>query len=86
MLLGLWVDLVFYQFKKFLMGNFKRMHVIGGSVALICLILQVPNYWKVMDENFLNGLKFAAELAIGSYLLGCVLGLSVNLIMIFFQK
>lgn len=68
------------------MGNFKRMHVIGGSVALICLILQVPNYWKVMEENFLNGLKFAAELAIGSYLLGCVLGLSVNLIMVFFRK
>ncbi len=62
------------------------MHVIGGSVALICLILQVPNYWKVMEENFLNGLKFAAELAIGSYLLGCVLGLSVNLILVFFRK
>ena len=68
------------------MGNFKRMHVIGGSVALICLILQVPNYWKVMSEDFLSGLEFAAELAVGSYLLGCVLGLSVNLIIVFFRK
>ena len=68
------------------MGNFKRMHVTGGSVALICLILQVPNCWKVMSENFLSGLEFAAELAVGGYLLGCVLGLSVNLIIVFFRK
>ena len=68
------------------MRNFKRMHLIGGSLALVFLIWQSPKCWDSLNESFSDGAQFTASIAIGGYLLGCILGLLTNLVCLVFRK
>ena len=67
-------------------SSFKRMHLIGGSIALFLLIWQSPKCWNSLIESFSEGVKLTASIAIGGYLLGCMLGLLINLLPLIFRK
>ena len=68
------------------MSNFRRMHLIGGTLALALLILQSPKWWNSLNESFSEGAQLTASIAIGGYLLGCILGLLINLVYLVFRK
>ena len=62
------------------------MHLIGGVLALALLILQSSKCWNSLNENFSEGVQLTASIAIGGYLLGCILGLIINLVYLVFGK
>lgn len=62
------------------MSNFKRMHIIAGIVAILCLVFMFPRCWEVFNANWQRGIGFIGGVAVGGYMFGCVLGLLVNLI------
>ena len=68
------------------MSNFRRMSRIAGTITIICLIWQFPKWWEVLSTDWQRGTGFVAGMAIGAYLLGCVVGLLVNLIILIFRK
>ena len=68
------------------MTNFKRMHLIGGTLAIIFLILQSPKWWDSVNQSLSDGVQLAASIGIGGYFMGCVLGLFINLLSLIFRK
>jgi hypothetical protein len=68
------------------MSNFKRMHIIAGTLAIIFLVWMFPKCWEVLNTNWQKGIGFTAGIAMGGYMLGCVVGLLLNLILHLFHK
>mgnify|MGYP001219275638 FL=1 len=68
------------------MINFKRIHYLAGSVALVCLIWQFPKCHEEIIEDWQLGIRFTAGVAIGAYLLGYIAGLVVNFTLLLFHK
>ena len=62
------------------MNNFKRMHLIAGAVSMILLIWLFPKWSVALIDDWKQGIGFTAKLGLCGYLIGCVVGLFVNLL------
>ena len=68
------------------MSNFKRMHILGGMLAIIFLVWQFPKCIEAFEDEWQSGVGFISSLAIGGYVFGCLLGLGLNLLKVLFEK
>lgn len=62
------------------------MHLLGGMVAIVFLAWQFPKCIEAFKEGWQNGLGFISSLALGGYLLGCLLGLGLNVLKVLFEN
>ena len=68
------------------MSNFKRMHIVAGTLAIICLLLMSSKCWDTFNDDWRRGIGFTASVVMGGYMLGCVVGLLVNLAFLLFVE
>ena len=68
------------------MNNFKRIHLLGGMLAIVFLVWQFPKCIDAFKEGWRSGVGFISSLALGGYLLGCLIGLGVNVLKVLFEK
>lgn len=68
------------------MSNFKRMHIVAGTLAIICLIFMSSKCWNIFNDDWRRGIGFTASIAMGGYMLGCIVGLLVNMIFFLFRR
>tara|TARA_B100002019_G_scaffold280483_1_gene283492 strand:+ start:2109 stop:2300 length:192 start_codon:yes stop_codon:yes gene_type:complete len=62
------------------------MHVIAGTMAIISLIWLFPKWIEAINQDWKSGIGFTAGIAMSGYMLGCFLGLILNLIKMLFSK
>ena len=55
------------------------MHILGGTLALVCILLNVSKIIEAFKVDWQNGTSLLSTIAIGGYLLGCIVGRAVNL-------
>ena len=55
------------------------MHVLGGTLALVCILWNISKIMEAFKVDWQNGTSLLSTLAIGGYLLGCMVGGAVNL-------
>ena len=55
------------------------MHILGGTLALVCILLNVSKIIEAFKVDWQNGTSLLSTLAIGGYLLGCIMSGTINL-------
>ena len=55
------------------------MHILGGTLALICILWNVSKIIEAVKVDWQNGTSLLSTLAIGGYLLGCIMNGAINL-------
>ena len=55
------------------------MHIWGGTLALICILWNSPKIMEAFKVNWQNGTSLLSTLAIGGYILGCIVSGAINL-------
>jgi len=55
------------------------MHILGGTLALVCILWNFPKIMEAFKVDWLNGTSLLSTLAIGGYLLGCIMSGAINL-------
>jgi hypothetical protein len=55
------------------------MHIWGGTLALICILWNVSKIIEAFKVDWQNGTSLLSTLAIGGYLLGCIMNGAINL-------
>jgi hypothetical protein len=55
------------------------MHILGGTLALVCILLNVSKIIEAFKVDWQNGASLLSTLAIGGYLLGCIMSGAINL-------
>ena len=55
------------------------MHILGGTLALICILWNFPKIMEAFKVEWQNGTSLLSTLAIGGYLLGCIMSGAINL-------
>jgi hypothetical protein len=55
------------------------MHIWGGTLALICILWNVSKIIEAVKVDWQNGTSLLSTLAIGGYLLGCIMNGAINL-------
>ena len=68
------------------MSNFKRMHLIAGTMAILLLMWFYPMLADATLQNWKSGLKLTSSVAILGYTLGCLCGLAINFFLEIFPK
>ena len=68
------------------MNNLRRMHMIAGSLAILCIVGNLPKIVEAFKIDWQNGISLLSTLAIGGYLLGCAMGAIVNLFIGWIRK
>jgi len=63
------------------MSNLKRMQIIAGIIAILCLVFMFPRCLEVLNDNWQRGIGFIGGVAVFGYMFGCVFGLLVNLVL-----
>ena len=66
--------------------NFRRVHLTGGFAVIILLIWQSQRSWGLFAVDWKNGLEFTASIALLGYLVGCLVGVFINMYLLLFQK
>ena len=59
-------------------SNFKRMHLIGGTLSLLCLLWNLSKCIDLICNDWREGIEITAGLVIGGYFAGCLIGMLVN--------
>ena len=67
------------------MSNFKRIHIIAGTVAIVSLIWLFPKWSESISQDWQGGISFTAGIAMAGYMLGCIFGFVINLLLILFR-
>ena len=55
------------------------MHILGGTLALICILGNFPKIMEAFKVDWQKGTSLLSTLAIGGYLLGCIVSGAINL-------
>lgn len=55
------------------------MHILGGTLALICILWNSLKIMEAFKIDWQNGTSLLSTLAIGGYLLGCIMSGTINL-------
>jgi len=55
------------------------MHILGGTLALICILWNSPKIMETFKIDWQNGTSLLSTLAIGGYLLGSIMSGAINL-------
>ena len=55
------------------------MHILGGTLALICILWNSPKIMEAFKVDWQNGASLLSTLAIGGYFLGCIVSGAINL-------
>ena len=55
------------------------MHILGGTMALVCILLNVSKIIEAFKVDWQNGASLLSTLAIGGYFLGCIVSGAINL-------
>jgi hypothetical protein len=55
------------------------MHILGGTLALICILWTSPKIMEAFKVDWQNGASLLSTLAIGGYFLGCIVSGTINL-------
>ena len=55
------------------------MHILGGTLALICILWNFPKIMEAFKVDWQNGTSLLSTLAIAGYLLGCIVSGAINL-------
>ena len=55
------------------------MHILGGTLALVCILLNVSKIIEAFKVDWQNGASLLSTLAIGGYFLGCIVSGAINL-------
>jgi hypothetical protein len=61
------------------MSKLRKMHILGGTLALVCILLNVSKIIEAFKVDWQNGTSLLSTLAIGGYLLGCIVSGAINL-------
>jgi hypothetical protein len=61
------------------MSKLRKMHILGGTLALVCILLNVSKIIEACKVDWQNGTSLLSTLAIGGYLLGCIMNGAINL-------
>jgi hypothetical protein len=61
------------------MSKLRKMHILGGTLALVCILLNVSKIIEAFKVDWQNGTSLLSTLAIGGYLLGCIMSGAINL-------
>jgi len=62
------------------------MHILGGTLALICILWNISKIMEAFKVDWQNGTSLLSTLAIGGYLLGCIVSGAINLAYSIFKK
>tara|TARA_B100000941_G_C27988829_1_gene294776 strand:+ start:285 stop:482 length:198 start_codon:yes stop_codon:yes gene_type:complete len=62
------------------------MHLLGGMIMFLFLVWQLPKCIETFKQGWHSGLAFISSLALGGYVLGCLIGLGINALLILFDK
>ena len=62
------------------------MHIQGGTLALICILWNFPKIMEAFKVDWQNGTSLLSTLAIGGYLLGCIMNGAINLAYAIFKN
>ena len=60
------------------MNILRKMHILGGTLALICILWNFPKIMEAFKVDWQNGTSLLSTLAIGGYLLGCIVSGTIN--------
>ena len=63
------------------MNNLGSMHILAGTTALVCILWNFLKIIEAFEDGWQNGASLLSTLAIGGYLLGCVIKGITNLIL-----
>ena len=55
------------------------MHILGGTLALVCILWNISKIMEAFKVDWQNGTSLLSTLAIGGYLLGCIMSGTINL-------
>ena len=61
------------------MGKLRKMHILGGTLALVCILWNVSKIIEAFKVDWQNGASLLSTLAIGGYFLGCIVSGAINL-------
>jgi hypothetical protein len=61
------------------MSKLRKMHILGGTLALVCILLNVSKIIEAFKVDWQNGASLLSTLAIGGYFLGCIVSGAINL-------
>jgi hypothetical protein len=62
------------------------MHILGGTLALVCILWNFPKIMEAFKVDWQNGTSLLSTLAIGGYLLGCIMNGTINLAYAIFKN
>ena len=62
------------------------MHILGGTLALICILWNISKIMEAFKVDWQNGTSLLSTLAIGGYLLGCIVSGAINLAYSIFEN
>ena len=62
------------------------MHLIAGTMAIVFLVWFTPRLVEAMVQNWQDAFGFAASIVLGGYMIGCLAGVVVNFVLMFFQE
>jgi hypothetical protein len=61
------------------MSKLRKMHILGGTLALVCILWNVSKIIEAFKVDWQNGASLLSTLAIGGYFLGCTVSGAINL-------
>jgi hypothetical protein len=61
------------------------MHIIAGTVAIVSLIWLFPKWSESISQDWQGGISFTSGIAMVGYMLGCIFGLVINLLLTLFR-
>lgn len=61
------------------MGKLRKIHILGGTLALLCILWNIFKIMEAFKIDWQKGTTLLSTLAIGGYLLGCIMSGTINL-------
>jgi hypothetical protein len=67
------------------MSKFKKMHMMGGTVAIICIMWNFTITKEAFITDWQKGSSLLSSLAIGGYMVGSAIAGIITIVLKFFQ-
>ncbi|NDG54307.1 MAG: hypothetical protein EBY39_15000 [Flavobacteriia bacterium] len=61
------------------MSKLRKMHILGGTLTLTCILWNISKIMEAFKVDWQNGTSLLSTLAIGGYLLGCIVSGAITL-------
>lgn len=68
------------------MNRLTRLHILGGTLALVCILCNISKIIEAFKVDWQNGTSLLSTLAIGGYLLAFLINGLANFVFLMFKK